>query len=66
MRVVELHLRISQMKNRVTIISAILLALVIGGLSVSAEEAKKETQLLLRHPGAFAMGLAFVAIANVP
>lgn len=30
------------------------------------EEAKKETQLLLSHPGAFAMGLAFLAIANVP
>jgi len=30
------------------------------------EEAKKETQLLLSHPGAFAMGLTFLAIANIP
>ncbi len=30
------------------------------------EEAEKETQLLLSHPGAFAMGLTFLAIANVP
>lgn len=30
------------------------------------EEAMREIQLLLSHPGAFAMGTSFLAIANVP
>lgn len=30
------------------------------------EEAMRETQLLLSHPGAFAMGLTFLAIGKVP
>jgi hypothetical protein len=30
------------------------------------EEAMRETQLLLSHPGSFAMGLTFLAIGKVP
>lgn len=30
------------------------------------EEAMQEVQLVLKHPGAFAMGLTFLAVGKVP